>query len=134
MNQMYTNNQLVPIADLAGSGVLSLFWIAGSSAWSQGVSDVKFYTDPKFIMEEFEPCKIQGDCQISSTPNFATLNVSLIFGFANFLLWVASLWFVYKETVFHLQRQQQQIPPPQQQVHIPPQNAQSPQSPQGYKY
>lgn len=30
-----------------------------------------------------------------------------IFGFANCMLWISSLWFIYKETSFH-----QQIPPP----------------------
>ncbi|XP_076358806.1 synaptophysin-like [Tachypleus tridentatus] len=42
-----------------------------------------------------------------------------IFGFANCLLWAASLWFVYKETVFHYQRQElvKQLPPQYPQIY-----------------
>lgn len=105
-NKMYTDNQATPIVDLGASSVLALFWFAGSSAWAQGVRDVKYYTDPNIFTKLLDICKV-ASCASESVGNFATLNVSLILGFANFLLWVAGCWFVYKETSFHVQH-----PPP----------------------
>ncbi|XP_064473828.1 synaptophysin-like protein 2 [Ornithodoros turicata] len=127
-NKMYTENQTTPIVDLGLSCLLALFWFAGSSAWAQGVRDVKYYTDPAVFMKLLEICgNASNKCTSESTGNFATLNVSLILGFANFLLWVAGCWFVFKETSFHGQH-----PPPQGVAapQYPPVNSQyPPQSP-----
>lgn len=114
---LYSTNPVTPIIDLGATGVLAIFWLAGSSAWSQGVSDLKYYTNPSNFFEYLDICKNPTVCKTVSSGNFASLNVSLIFGFANFLLWTSSMWFVYKETYFHLQRQSQMGPkypsPPQ---------------------
>ena len=40
--------------------------------------------------------------------SYANVIVSVIFGFLNFLLWVASLWFVLKETHLFKSRSAQQ--------------------------
>ncbi|KAK2510754.1 hypothetical protein Q9233_017466 [Columba guinea] len=40
-------------------------------------------------------------CVPNGSPPMGSLNVSVIFGFLNLLLWVGSSWFVYKETEFH---------------------------------
>lgn len=105
-SKMYAENQTVPILDLGLSLLLSLFWFAGSCAWSQGVRDVKYYTSldnfKSFIGVCLEP---EASCESTSGGSFATLNVSLILGFFNFLLWLAGCWFVYKETSFHGMRQ-----------------------------
>ncbi|GFU09916.1 synaptophysin [Nephila pilipes] len=125
MHRLYSTNPMTPVVDLLGSGVLSVFWFAGSCAWAQGVSDVKYYTNPANLFHDIEIC-MDGPqtCRTVSPGNFASLNVSLIFGFANCMLWISSLWFVYKETSFHQQIQppamlpqmgQQQAPPMQDQ-------------------
>ena len=44
--------------------------------------------------------------------SYADIIVSVIFGFLNFLLWLGSIWFVYKETKFFKSRTAQQQPPP----------------------
>ncbi|XP_076358565.1 synaptophysin-like [Tachypleus tridentatus] len=112
-HEKYINDQAVPITDLGISGVLTIFWLAGSSAYAQGVSDMKYYTDPNNLIQNFEVCNTLAICEATSYGKFATLNVSLISGFANCLLWASSLWFVYKETIFHYQRQEhlKQMPP-----------------------
>ncbi|XP_013785623.1 synaptophysin-like [Limulus polyphemus] len=103
----YINNQLVPICDLATSVVLSVLWLSAASAWAHGVNYVKYYANPENVYEFVNACS--GDkCETTYTGNYASLNVSLIFGFGNFLLWASSLWFVYKETKFHQEPSQQQ--------------------------
>ncbi|KAL3179276.1 hypothetical protein MRX96_038178 [Rhipicephalus microplus] len=111
-SKMYAENQTVPIVDLGLTALMSLFWFAGSCAWAQGVRDVKYYMSPDNIIKwpAIGICRDidKARCEQEASGSFATLNVSLILGFFNVLLWMAGCWFVYKETSFHGQRQ----PPP----------------------
>ncbi|KAL3852777.1 hypothetical protein ACJMK2_016408 [Sinanodonta woodiana] len=102
LDNVYRRSNTFPIADFIVSAVIVLLWLISSSAWAQGVSDVKYYTD-------LERCgvfnKMRTACagSISSfqetvSPNFASLNVSVIFGFLNMLVWGGNLWFLWKET------------------------------------
>ncbi|KFM77524.1 Synaptophysin-like protein 2, partial [Stegodyphus mimosarum] len=45
-HQSYANNTKLPLMDLVITVILSVFWLAGSSAWAQGVIDLKFYLRP----------------------------------------------------------------------------------------
>lgn len=135
-NKMYIENQTVPIIDLGLSALLALFWFAGSSAWAQGKSDVKYYTSLPNFKNFVNVCKdLDALCVSETTASFATLNVSLILGFFNVLLWVAGCWFVFKETSFHAQRQPPPVggggvPPfPQSNAQYPPQSPPPIQSP-----
>lgn len=108
-NDKYITNPLVPVVDLGVTGLLTLFWIAGSCAWFMGVSDLKHYTKPKYLKDHIYICKdLSADCSTVDLGNWATLNISLLFGFANAFLWAMSCWFVFKETSFH----QKNIPQP----------------------
>lgn len=102
---LYKANIFAPVFDLAISGVLALFWLTASSSWAQGVSDMKYFTNPKTIFKKISDCQTPDSCIVLSSGNFATLNVSLIIGFANFVLWVAGLWFIYKESHWFKNRQ-----------------------------
>ncbi|KAK8756914.1 hypothetical protein V5799_000382 [Amblyomma americanum] len=135
---MYAENQTVPIVDLGLTALLSLFWFAGSCAWAQGVRDVKYYMSPDNIIKwpAIEICRDvdKALCSFESNGSYATLNVSLILGFFNVLLWMAGCWFVYKETSFHGQRQPPPVggavPPfPQSNAQYPPQSPPPIQSP-----
>ena len=98
----YATNPLLPVVDLAITGLLSLFWIAGSCAWALGVSDLKYYTHPRYLKEHIYICNDSAaDCSIIDPGNWAPLNISLLCGFTNAFLWVMSCWFVFKETTFH---------------------------------
>lgn len=101
----YETNPLIPVIDLVASGVLAIFWLSGACAWAAGVSDVKYYTDPKHLWSKLDFCKQNQtspeNCIEDSPGKWASLNISLIFGFANVFLWGASMWFVFKETSFH---------------------------------
>ena len=105
----YVTNPLIPVIDLGITGLLSLFWVAGACAWAMGVSDLKHYTHPRYLKEHIYICKdVSADCSVVDLGNWATLNISLLFGFANAFIWCMSCWFVFKETSFH----QKNIPVP----------------------
>lgn len=102
-HQTYAQNNKLPVIDLGISTVLTIFWLAGSSAWSQGVADLKYYLHPDTVFKLLPVCVrpgIEYMCHTVEDGSYGTLNASLVLGFANFLLWACSLWFVYKETVF----------------------------------
>jgi hypothetical protein len=100
-HQTYAQNNKIPVIDLGVSVILSVFWLAGSSAWAQGVSDLKYYLHPDTIFKILYVCSQEGnECETVEDGSYGTLNASLILGFANFALWLSSLWFIYKETVF----------------------------------
>ncbi|GBM31168.1 Synaptoporin [Araneus ventricosus] len=112
-HQSYIDNTKLPVVDLGITAVLSVFWMAGSSAWAQGVIDLKYYLNPETLITFFSICK-KYKCEVDEYGSYGVLNGSLILGFANFLLWTCSLWFVYKETVFHSSEVPSQ--PPQNQA------------------
>lgn len=108
-SQQYMTNPLLPVIDLAVTGLLALFWISGSAAWALGVSDIKYYTHPKYLSDHIYICKDRSsDCAVLDLGNWATLNISLLTGFTNAFLWAMSCWFVFKETTFH----QKNVPMP----------------------
>lgn len=133
----YMTNPLLPVIDLGVTGLLALFWVAGSAAWALGVSDLKYYTHPKYLAKYIYICKdVESDCAVIDLGNWAPLNISLLTGFTNAFLWCMSCWFVFKETTFHQknipmpvsglppgfdQTQQQEFPAHQQQPFPPPQ-------------
>lgn len=98
----YATNPLLPVIDLAATGLLALFWVAGSCAWALGVSDLKYYTHPRYLSEHIYVCNDRSaDCSTVNPGNWASLNISLLCGFTNAFLWCMSCWFVFKETQFH---------------------------------
>lgn len=60
------------------TGVLSIFWFAGSCAWAQGVSDIKYYTNPTNLFRDIDICMDGTVCSTINPGNFASLNVSLV--------------------------------------------------------
>ncbi|RUS84051.1 hypothetical protein EGW08_008163 [Elysia chlorotica] len=101
-DDLYRKNTRIIVGDFIASVVITLLWIIGSSAWASGVSDVKMYTDPYegdiFGNKDVPECLAKDACHVNDDGNFAGLNVSIIFGFLNFAVWVGNLWFLYKET------------------------------------
>lgn len=85
------------------TAVLAIFWLAGSIAWSNGTSALKTVTDALAIQAQ-----CGGASKLSVfTSSFSRLNISLLFGYLNFFLWASDLWFLYKETHWFKERQQQ---------------------------
>ncbi|KAK3588265.1 hypothetical protein CHS0354_022112 [Potamilus streckersoni] len=88
--------------DFIVSAIIVLLWLISSSAWAQGVSDVKYYTDLNScgVFKNMKEFCAGSTISFKETmfPNFASLNVSVIFGFLNMLVWAGNLWFLWKET------------------------------------
>ncbi|XP_015785011.1 synaptophysin-like protein 1 [Tetranychus urticae] len=119
---IYATNPLIPVLDLVATGIFTIFWFAGSCAWAAGVSDLKYYTNPSTFKRHLKVCDVKPTiCSTKSLANWSSLNVSLIFGFANFFLWAASMWFVYKETQFHPKSEAGPMPPGPPMPNYPPQ-------------
>jgi len=106
-----------PKIDFIISALLAMFWLAGSSAWANGLSGLKRVCNPDtwIFDNEMEYAAIcfrtiddQGHanylnthvkkCLSTSQGAFGGANVSVLLGFLNFFLWASNLWFLYKET------------------------------------
>ncbi|VEN58962.1 unnamed protein product [Callosobruchus maculatus] len=91
-DEAYKRNPKIPMLDFCITVFFGVLWLSSSAAWANGLSGLKAATN--------RPGEPQAQCPSCSaiTSNFSTLNISVIFGFLNFFLWAADLWFVYKET------------------------------------
>ncbi|KAG8451146.1 hypothetical protein GDO86_003419 [Hymenochirus boettgeri] len=101
-NEQYTTIRRVPIVDLCVTGVFAFLWLVAASAWGKGLMDVKVATLPSTLISSMPLCQLEkGTCNPGSAPYFALANISVLFGFLNFLIWGANIWFVFKETEWH---------------------------------
>ncbi|XP_064632090.1 synaptophysin-like isoform X3 [Lineus longissimus] len=105
-DEAYRKNERIPQADFVISIVLSFFWLCGASAWAHGLSELKTYTQPHALAHHIEECQVTpSPCNLYyNTGNYAGLNVSIIFGFLNLIVWVGNLWFLFKETSWFIVR------------------------------
>ncbi|XP_070557520.1 synaptophysin-like [Ptychodera flava] len=93
----HRDKDMVPIIDFLVTCAFVLLWLTASSAWAKGVTDVKHATNFDNIKEDLIECQ-HYDCNLEKNPSYATLNVSIVFGFLNMFVWGGNVWFVYKET------------------------------------
>ncbi|XP_056645039.1 synaptoporin-like [Diorhabda sublineata] len=100
MDKTYKSDTKAPLIDFMVTVLLSVLWLSSSAAWANGLTGLKSETNPHI---QDAACK---DCYFIST-SFSSLNISVIFGFLNFFLWAADLWFIYKETSWFQGNQRQ---------------------------
>jgi len=103
----------IPQVDLIHSAVIVFGWLVGSSAWAQGLTDIKSESNLDSWMKRQPNCinivdKQEKECAIVNGIDYATLNVSVIFGFLCMAVWFGNLWFLFKETKWFRARQEQQ--------------------------
>ena len=125
-DEKYRQFDLIPLADFVIAALFVFLWLISSSVWAQGVADLKYYSNPyDLIMENpvLKPfCDPEGVvCTVDSRAPYASLNVSLILGFLNMVVWFGNLWFLWKETTWFKSRSAGSNQPdggaaPQQQV------------------
>ncbi|CDW55831.1 synaptoporin [Trichuris trichiura] len=101
--EKYETDNRWPAMDFLITAILALFWFISSCAWAAGVSSLKSITEPvnvgARVIENSAVCSSKDHaCKFEHDYNFASLNVSLIAGFACFFLFASNLWFIWKET------------------------------------
>ncbi|XP_007527031.1 synaptophysin-like protein 1 [Erinaceus europaeus] len=97
---LYRDSRKLPMADFVVTLVATFLWLVSTSAWAKALTDIKIATSYR-IIQELKPCTSQVTCHFVSVTSMGSLNVSVIFGFLNMILWGGNAWFVYKETSLH---------------------------------
>uniref|UniRef100_A0A8D0LC46 Synaptophysin like 1 n=1 Tax=Sphenodon punctatus TaxID=8508 RepID=A0A8D0LC46_SPHPU len=98
---LYQTNSKIPIIDYIITIAAAFLWLVSTAAWAKALTDIKISTGP-LIVSEMTSCKVPGSsCVFASVTNMGSLNVSVVFGLLNMVLWAGNAWFVYKETSFH---------------------------------
>ncbi|KAM6311200.1 synaptophysin-like protein 2 [Podargus strigoides] len=98
-HSLYGENKKLPFADFCVTVCFAFFWLVAAAAWGKGLSDVKAATRPASLIAAMGVCQGEGVvCNAGATPAMGLANISVLFGFINFLLWAGNCWFVLQET------------------------------------
>ncbi|KAM9114264.1 synaptophysin-like protein 1 isoform 1-T1 [Pangshura tecta] len=98
---LYRGTGKLPMIDFVITMVVTLLWLISTSAWAKALTDIKIVTGPG-IISEIQFCLTQkNSCQFGAVSSVGSLNVSVVIGFLNLILWAGNAWFVYKETHLH---------------------------------
>ncbi|NXA56588.1 SYPL2 protein, partial [Nothocercus julius] len=101
-HSLYGDNKRLPFADFCVTVCFAFFWLVAAAAWGKGLSDVKAATRPSSLIGAMSVCQGQeAVCNAGATPAMGLANISVLFGFINFLLWAGNCWFVFKQTAWH---------------------------------
>jgi hypothetical protein len=58
LDRQYRNDERIPIADLVVTIVWAIFWLAGSSAWAQGVNNIRAQTGWQNVAQRSGLCSV----------------------------------------------------------------------------
>lgn len=98
----YETDPLAPMVDLCLTILVTVFWVVINCTWALNVSDLKHYTHPHYFKEWLDVCQdSEANCQTATPGKWTSLTVSIICGFTCVILWLASTWFIFKETTLH---------------------------------
>ncbi|OQV24265.1 putative Synaptophysin [Hypsibius exemplaris] len=119
LDKLYRSRDSVSTGDFIITVVVAFLWLVASSAWAHGVSGVKSATNGVDLVSRLNEYKSDtgaacASCLPAGEPNYANLNISVLFGFLNFFIWSGNVWFLYKETAWYKNAhpELQQPPPP----------------------
>uniref|UniRef100_U3FYY5 Synaptophysin-like protein 1 n=1 Tax=Micrurus fulvius TaxID=8637 RepID=U3FYY5_MICFL len=98
---LYRGAGKLPMVDFILTVIIAFLWLVSTSAWAKAVVDIKVSTGPSIVTGSHH-CNTQpGFCHFNEIRRTGSLNVSVVVGFLNLILWAGSAWFVYKETHLH---------------------------------
>lgn len=60
------------------TAALAFMWLASSSAWAKGLSDVKWATSPTTVTSQLNFCAAVNKCSPGATPHMGRLNASVV--------------------------------------------------------
>uniref|UniRef100_A0A1I8FM73 Synaptophysin-like protein 1 n=1 Tax=Macrostomum lignano TaxID=282301 RepID=A0A1I8FM73_9PLAT len=89
-----------PQIDFIVTGRLDSVLVHRLRGLGRRVSFFKLETYPDRLCHQITACLGLAECKTKEYFGYGGLDVSLICGFANVFLWGASLWFLFKETVW----------------------------------
>ncbi|KAL6459538.1 hypothetical protein MHYP_G00312970 [Metynnis hypsauchen] len=102
---VYRDSDFGPMFDFVVTGAFAFLWLVCSSAWARGLQLVKYATGTEGIASTLPLCGEGGvTCEVTEFASMRTLNISVVFGFLNLIVWAGNAWFVYKETSWHSQK------------------------------
>ncbi|XP_020840235.1 synaptophysin-like protein 1 isoform X2 [Phascolarctos cinereus] len=100
---LYRESRKIPFIDFVITLIATFLWLVSTSAWAKALTDIKMATGESLI-GQIDSCSDKDvHCYFDSVTSMGSLNVSVIFGFLNMILWGGNAWFVYKETSLHSQ-------------------------------
>ncbi|NXB82369.1 SYPL1 protein, partial [Donacobius atricapilla] len=100
---VYQQNNKFPLTDLAISVLTSFLWLVSTFVWAKALADIKASTGAS-IIPGIESCKAPGTtCRFLSVTSMGVLNVSVVFGLVNMILWTGNVWLVYEDTSLYNQ-------------------------------
>lgn len=119
-DEKYKSLGFIPKADFVVTIVYVLFWLISSSVFADALGTIKRETRPSRLWENTNnnfpecqtPLQYNVTCSSNDDGDYATLNVSIIFGFLNMVVWGGNLWFLYKETNWFPESPEQPSQPP----------------------
>uniref|UniRef100_A0A8C3NXR8 Synaptophysin like 1 n=1 Tax=Cyanoderma ruficeps TaxID=181631 RepID=A0A8C3NXR8_9PASS len=95
---VYQENNKLPLTDLAISVLTAFLWLVSTFVWAKALADIKVSTGAS-IIPGIESCKAPGTtCHFLSVTSMGVLNVSVVFGLFNMILWAGNVWLIYKDT------------------------------------
>uniref|UniRef100_A0A8V0Y8T1 Synaptophysin like 1 n=1 Tax=Gallus gallus TaxID=9031 RepID=A0A8V0Y8T1_CHICK len=98
---VYQHNSKFPLTDLVVTIITTFLWLVSTSAWAKALADIKISTGAG-IIPLIDSCKApETTCHFGSVTSMRSLNVSVVFGLLNMVLWGGNIWFVYKDTNLH---------------------------------
>ncbi|XP_043932816.1 synaptophysin-like protein 2 [Protopterus annectens] len=108
---VYLENKKLPVLDFIFTFLFAFFWLVASSAWGKGLTDIKNAVSTENVFKNFSICLKASVCRIGELTAWGRLNVSVIFGFLNLIIWGGNCWFVFKETHWHKKGEDQNRDP-----------------------
>ncbi|XP_076861656.1 synaptophysin-like protein 1 [Brachyhypopomus gauderio] len=99
---VYQDSDFGPMFDFVVTASFAFLWLVCSSAWARGLQMIKFATGTEGISATLQPCRSSSaTCRLTESSSMRTLDISVVFGFLNLIVWACNAWFVYKETRWH---------------------------------